>query len=298
MQKGSTITFAGDPLEAAINITATYVANVPSYDLVERQVPDPAQLNYYKQRLPFDVQLLLKGQLMQPVITFNIDLPEDKIYRMAPDQLELVRSKLNQIRLDTSELTKQVFAVLLLNRFISDDPFSSDASSGLAFTAKQSVSRFLGEQLNKFANDLVKGVDLSVDLAQSEDYTTGARRERTDLSINASKSLLNDRLKVTIGNDFELQGPQSSSGNQNTSYIPGNLAADYNLTTDGRYVLRAYRRAYDEGVLQGFVTETGLNFIFSMDYNRFSQLFQKRRPFAKTNQKTSDTTSKGSVGRK
>jgi hypothetical protein len=296
IQKGSTITFAGDPLAADVNITATYVANVPSYDLVERQVPDPAQLNYYKQRLSFDIQLLLKGEIMEPVITFNIELPENKVYRMAPDQLELVRSKLNQIRLDTSELTKQVFAVLLLNRFISDDPFSSDASSGLAFTAKQSVSRFLGEQLNKFANDLVKGVDLSVDLAQSEDYTTGARRERTDLSINASKSLLNDRLKVTIGNDFELQGPQTST-NQNTSYIPGNLAADYNLTTDGRYVLRAYRRAYDEGVLQGFVTETGLNFIFTMDYNRFSQLFTKRRPNA-NRQQTTDTTTRAKVGRK
>lgn len=298
IQNGSTITFAGDPLAAEVNITATYVANVPSYDLVERQVPDPAQLNYYKQRLPFNIQLLLNGEIMAPIITFNIDLPENKVYRMAPDQIELVRSKLNQVRLDTSELTKQVFAVLLLNRFISDDPLSSGASTGLAFTAKQSVSRFLGEQLNKFANDLVKGVDLSVDLAQSEDYTTGARRERTDLSINASKSLLNDRLKVTIGNDFELQGQQSSSGNQNTSYIPGNLAADYNLTTDGRYVLRAYRRAYDEGVLQGFVTETGLNFIFSMDYNRFSQLFRKRRPYNREGQQTTDTTAKGKVGRK
>jgi translocation and assembly module TamB len=300
IQDGSTITFTGEPLKADVNITAVYVANVPSYDLVERQVADPAQLNYYKQRLPFNIELLLKGQIMQPLITFNIDLPEDKVYRMAPDQLELVRSKINQIKLDTSELTKQVFAVLLLNRFVSDDPFSSDGGGGgLAFTAKQSVSRFLGEQLNKFASDLVKGVDLSIDLAQSEDYTTGARRERTDLSINASKSLLNDRLKVTIGNDFELQGAQSGNADQNTSYLPGNLAADYNLTTDGRYVVRAYRRAYDEGVLQGFVTETGLNFIVSMDYNKFKQLFRKRRTRqAEQKTTTEDTTAPKGVGMK
>ncbi|MBL7719330.1 MAG: translocation/assembly module TamB domain-containing protein [Flavipsychrobacter sp.] len=277
IQPGSTIVFAGDPLDADVNITAVYVANIASYDLVERQVPDPAQLNYYKQRLPFDIQLLLRGKIMQPAITFDIELPEDKVYRMTPDQLELVRSKLAQVRLDTSELTKQVFAVLLLNRFVSDDPFSSNSGGGLAYTAKQSVSRFLGEQLNKFASDLVKGIDISVDLAQSEDYTTGSKRDRTDLSVNASKSLLNDRLRVTIGNDFELQGPQSGNANQNTSYIPGNLAADYNLSTDGRYVVRAYRRAYDEGALQGFVTETGLNFIISMDYNRFAHLFRRNR---------------------
>ena len=275
IMEGSTILFAGDPLKAELNVTAIYTANIPSYDLVERQIPDPAQLNYYRQRLPFDVQLILKGEMMQPTITFNIDLPEDKVYRMAPDQLELVRSKLAQVRTDTSELTKQVFAVLLLNRFISDDPFSGTGAN-LEYTAKQSVSRFIGEQLNKFASDLVKGVELNVDLAQSEDYTTGSRRERTDLSLSASKSLLDDRLKITIGNDFELQGAQSSN-NRNTSYIPGNLAADYNLTTDGRYVVRAYRKSYDEGVLQGFITETGLNFIVSIDYNRFAQLFRKTR---------------------
>jgi hypothetical protein len=296
IQKGSMISLAGDPLDAKLDITAVYDANVPPYELVEKQVPDPAQLNYYKQRLPFQVQLILKGNLMKPDITFNIVLPENKIYRLSAEQIDLVQSKLSQMRTDTSELNKQVFALLILNRFVAEDPFSSGSGTDAAFVAKQSVGRFVSEQLNKLAGGLIKGIDLTLDLASSEDYTTGERRERTDLNVAASKRLLNDRLKVTVGNNFELEGPQTANTNQNTSYIPGNLAADYDLTPNGRYVVRAYRQEQDEGVLEGYVTETGLNFIVSLDYNKFRNIFRKhhrrKNTEGKDNTNKADTTGK------
>ena len=275
IKDGSNITFAGDPVKGTtMDVTAVYEANVPPYDLVQRQVPDQAALNYYKQRIPFNVDLHLKGPILQPGISFDLNLPENKVYPLASDQIELIQGKLSQIRTDTSELNKQVFAVLILNRFVSDDPFSSGASSSVGFTALQSVSTFIGEQLNQAANKLVKGVDFSVDLATTEDYTTGDLRQRTDLNVAASKRLLDDRLKLTIGNNFELEGPQTT--NQQSSYVPTNLAADYLLSADGRYTVRAYRKAYDEGVLEGYVTETGVNFIVSLDYNNLKNVLRKR----------------------
>ena len=58
--------------------------------------------------------------------------------------------------------------------------------------------------------------------------------------------------------------------------MPTNLAADYLLSADGRYTVRAYRKAYDEGVLEGYVTETGVNFIVSLDYNNLKNVLRKR----------------------
>ncbi|HTN17193.1 MAG TPA: translocation/assembly module TamB domain-containing protein, partial [Chitinophagaceae bacterium] len=277
IQKGSTITFAGDPLNAEMNVTAVYKANVAPYDLVERQVPDASQLIYYRQALPFNVQLMMQGPLLLPDLSFDIVLPENNTYRLSSDAVQLVQAKLSQLRTDTSELNKQVFALLILKRFITDDPFSSGSGGGAEFAAKQSVSRFLGEQLNQFANQLINGVDLAVDLASTEDYTTGQRRERTDLNVAASKRLFNDRLKVTIGNNFELEGPQTKNTDPNSSLIPGNLAVDYSLSADNRYMVRAYRQNQDQGVIQGFVTETGVNFIVSYDYNRFRNLFIRKK---------------------
>jgi len=119
-------------------------------------------------------------------------------------------------------------------------------------------------------------VDFSVNLAETEDYTSGSMQQRTDLNLAASKQLLNNRLKLTVGNDFELQGPQTN--NAPSSVVPTNLAADYLLTSDGKYSMRAYRKVYDEGVLEGFVTETGLDFIVNLNFNRFKDVFVKRKP--------------------
>lgn len=275
--KGSSILFAGDPIKnTRLDITAIYEARIPPYDLVQRQVTDRAQLNYYKQRIPFNVKLFMQGEVLSPHLSFDIAIPEDKPVKLAADQLDLVQSKLAQVRMDTSELNKQVFAVLVLNRFVSEEPFNSGTGSSAQFMAMQSVSTFLGEQLNRAANNVVKGIDFSVDLATTEDYTTGDLRQRTDLNLAASKQFLDDRLKLTVGNNFELEGPQTESRTQ-SAYVPTNLAADYMLTTDGKYILRAYRQAYDVGVLQGFVTETGLNFIVSLDYNKFKNAFSTTR---------------------
>jgi translocation and assembly module TamB len=275
--KGSSIKFAGDPVKnTELDITAVYEARIPPYDLVQRQVTDPAQLNFYKQRIPFDVKLFMQGAILSPHLSFDIAIPEGKPVRLAADQLDLVKGKLAQVRTDTSELNKQVFAVLVLNRFVSDEPFNSGSGSSAQFMAMQSVSTFLGEQLNRAANNVVKGVDFSVDLATTEDYTTGDLRQRTDLNLAASKQFLDERLKLTVGNNFELEGPQTSNRTQ-SAYVPTNLAADYMLTADGKYILRAYRQAYDVGVLQGFVTETGLNFIVSLDYNNLKNAFRPGR---------------------
>ncbi len=52
---------------------------------------------------------------------------------------------------------------------------------------------------------------------------------------------------------------------------------DYNLTKDGRYLIRAYRKNEYEGIIQGYVVETGLRFIMSVEYNKFKEIFQQRK---------------------
>ncbi|MBS1781219.1 MAG: translocation/assembly module TamB domain-containing protein [Bacteroidetes bacterium] len=277
IQNGSTITFTGDPLRAQVDITAVYTANVPPYDLVEKQVSDPAQLNYYKQRLPFDVQLKLNGPLMKPAIAFDVVLPEEKKYRVSSDVLTLVQGKLAEMRNNPSELNKQVFALLLLNRFVSDNPFESGAGGTSAeFIARQSASRFLSEQLNQYASQLINGFELNVDLESTEDYTTGEKRNQTNLNVSASKRLLNDRLTVTVGNDFGIEG-QNQNTNQNSTLVPGNLAADYQLTPDGRYMVRIYRRDELQDIVEGYVVETGVSFIVTVEYNKFKNLFISKK---------------------
>ena len=272
IKQGSKITWLGDPMKANMDLTAIYVANTSPETLVDQGggITSPE----YKQKLPFQVNLVLQGELLKPGISFDVTLPEDLNTNVSPTIVDQVRGQLSNLRGEPEQMNKQVFALLLLNRFVAENPFASSGGGGFnAGTAvRQSVSKVLSDQLNNLASDLIKGVDLNFDLASNEDYTTGQMENRTDLNVSLSKQLLSDRLKVTVGSNFELEGPQTSS-ERSSNNLAGNIALDYTLSKDGRYMARAYRKNEYAGELDGYIIETGLTFIIRFDYNQFRELF-------------------------
>ncbi len=278
IEKGSRIEWFGEPTAAEVDLTAIYIANTAPLDLVSDYISasNAAIRNTYLQNLPFQVLLNMDGELLKPAITFDIRLPTDKNYNVSSDIISNVDIRLTQLRQEPSELNKQVFSLLLLGRFVGENPFQS---SGEGFNAgayaRQSVSKLLTEQLNNLAGNLIAGVDLNFDVASSDDYTTGTRRNRTDLNVGLSKQLLSNRLTVSVGSNFALDGPQTA--NQQGSNLAGNVALSYQLSRDGRYMLRAYRRNEYFGVVDGYIVETGLRFIITLDYNKFMNLFRRRK---------------------
>ncbi|HEY1201021.1 MAG TPA: translocation/assembly module TamB domain-containing protein, partial [Niastella sp.] len=277
IQEGSKIVWNGEPTKADLTVTAIYKTKAAPMELVKNQVADQEEnsRNVYLQRLPFEVLLKLEGELLQPKVSFDIQLPEES-NEVSRGAATTINYRLTQLRQEPSELNKQVFALLLLNRFVGENPFESSAGGLTAEAfARQSASKLLTEQLNKLAGDLIQGVDLNFDVASFDDYSTGSAQTRTDLNVGLSKRLLNDRLTVSVGSNFELEGAQNT--NRNTSNIAGNVAVDYSLSQDRRYMLRAYRKNEYEGVIEGYVIETGVGFIITLDYNKFKNLFLSKK---------------------
>ncbi|MBZ4041334.1 translocation/assembly module TamB domain-containing protein [Flavobacterium hibisci] len=275
IQKGSSIIWNGEPTMATLNITAIYNVNTAPIDLLGNQLGGASQTvkNTYKQKIPFQTLLKMKGELLKPEITFDIILPDGN-YDVSADIVTASQAKLEQLRQEPAELNKQVFALLLLNRFIGENPFASESGGTNAESlARQSVSKILSQQLNDFAGELISGVQLEFDLESTEDYTTGSMENRTDLNVGVSKKLLDDRLKVTVGSSFAVEGKERA--NEESTNIAGDVALDYQLTKDGRYMLRAYRKNEYQVAVEGQVVETGIAFIITMSYNKFRELFHR-----------------------
>ncbi|MDA6069118.1 translocation/assembly module TamB [Flavobacterium sp. AC] len=275
IQKGSSITWNGEPTMASLNITAIYKVETAPIDLLGNQLGamSPTVKNTYKQKIPFQTLLKMNGELLKPEITFDIVLPDGN-YDVSSDIVTASQNKLEQLRQEPNELNKQVFALLLLNRFIGENPFASESGGTSAESlARQSVSKILSQQLNDLAGELISGVQLEFDLESTDDYTTGNRENRTDLNVGVSKKLLNDRLKVTVGSSFAVEGQERA--NEESTNIAGDVALDYQLTKDGRYMLRAYRKNEYQVAVEGQVVETGVAFIITMSYNKFRELFHR-----------------------
>ncbi|PRD57205.1 translocation/assembly module TamB [Sphingobacterium gobiense] len=269
-QKGSTITWNGDPLDARMDITAIYRNRFPTLELVQSQLGGESP-NLYKQRIPFDVKLILTGELFKPEINFDIDLDENNAI-VSQDVVSKVNIALANIRDDPAELNKQVFSLIALGRFMSANPFESlSGGGGAEAMARNTVSSFLSSQLNNLASDLIKGVELDFNLQSEEDYLTGNAQTRTDLNVGVSKMLFDDRLKITIGSNFEVEG--NTRPGEKASNIAGDISLDYQLSKDGRYFARVYRKNQYQATLQGQFVETGIGFIITMSYDKFKELF-------------------------
>jgi hypothetical protein len=305
-KKGSTITWNGEMMTADLNITAAYDINAAPIDLLENQLGG-RNSNYYKQKIPFEVNLILTGEMLKPNIAFDITL-QDVNTGVSQDVTSLVNTRLSQIRENESELNKQVFALIALGRFVAENPFASAAGGSVESMARNSVSELLSAQLNNLAGDLIAGVELNFDLQSTDDYSTGNLENRTDLNVGISKRLLNDRLKVTVGSNFEIEG--GGQPGRKPSNIAGDIAVEYQLSKDGRYFLRAFRKNDYEVTLQGQVVETGLGFNINMDYDKFKELFmnadrlqeyhkqieeEKRKELLKVSAPSSETENKSGI---
>jgi hypothetical protein len=269
---GSTITWNGDPLDAVISINARYAVRAAPYDLVAFQMSGltPTESGGYKQQYPFWVLLKLRGEILQPVISFEIQLPPDEKGILGG----AVNQKLTLLNEDVSALNKQVFALLVLGRFIQENPLHT-ASGGTSTLVRSTVGKFLSAQLNQLTSMVLPGFDVNFDIQSHEDYQSGQAEGRTQVEIGVKKQLFDERLSVQLGGSIDVEGERARQ-NQATD-IASDVQIEYRLTKDGRYRLKAFRHNQYEGAIEGQLVETGIGFVYVRDFNRWKNFFRRPR---------------------
>jgi translocation and assembly module TamB len=267
LEKGGTIIWSGDPLNAMMDLRAIYQVETSPMELVSNQidVTNQSEMNMYRQQLPFLVYLQIRGELLGPEISFLLDMPERERNAFGGN----IYAKILDINTRESDLNKQVFSLLVLKRFMSDNPFESQGGD-VETTARRSVSKLLTEQLNRLSQN-VKGVELSVDVKSYEDFSSGSAQGQTELQLGVSKTLLNDRLVVKVSGNVDVEGDASQQSGF-ADYI-GDLALEYKLTEDGRFRIVGFRNS-DYDMIDGELIETGAGLIYIKDYNALRELFK------------------------
>ncbi len=275
INKGSNITWSGDLLEATTNLTAVYKVKTDAEELIQDM---QSASGASKQKFDFEVDMMIKGELMKPAISFQIDMPEKE--QGAFDGI--VYTRLKQVNSIPSELNKQVMGLLALNSFIADNPFNSLVGSGGNFETEafSTAGRLLTQELNDFIGSVVKDVDIDVGLDIRDDYTTGSAQRKSDLKVGIAKSFANSRLNVYVGNTFALENQNQDQ--DLLSGLAGDVTLEYMLTSDGKYRIKGYRETQDDLTFNGTVIETGVSFVVVVEFNKFKNAFRIKKNKKKT----------------
>jgi len=267
---GGRIVWNGDLTDAQMDLQALYRIKTSASDLMSAQLSsaDESTVTRYRQELPFEVYMNIKGQLLKPSISFALDMPEQQ--RNALDGN--VYARIQQLNQNESDLNKQVFSLMVLNRFVPEGQSGSPGGgSAAANMARSSVSQLLSSQLNNLSAQYIKGVDLNMNLDSYTDYTTGMAQDRTQLNVNLRKNFLGDRLAVELGRQVDVQGSSQASND-----IIGDVSIEYKLSKDGSYRLRGFRRNQTEGLAEGPLIVTGMSLVLNKEFNGFDELLKKK----------------------
>ncbi len=270
IQSGSNIVWSGDMMQADIDITAIYTVRTNAMNLMAGQMSqDQDQSEAMRQQFPFLVYLKMRGNLEKPEISFELDLPNE--HQNALDGT--IKGRLNQINQNESELNKQVFALLILGNFIQENPFASAGGGNFSSTARSSASQILTQQLNKLSDRYIKGVDINFEVESFVDYEDGQEAGRTQLQMEVSRRFLDERIRVTVGGNIELE--DESHQERSASDIAGDVSIEYLITPEGNLRLKGFRTKTYGDIFDGEIVETGISVIFSRSYNHFRNLFKK-----------------------
>ncbi|CAD5253350.1 MULTISPECIES: translocation/assembly module TamB [unclassified Imperialibacter] len=272
MSSESTISWRGDPLDASLNVRAIYNVETSAAPLMAIYTSGESSslASKYQQTLPFLVYLNVSGQLLQPQLSFALDMPESDQGAIGGD----VYSRVQQLNSQESELNKQVFSLLVLNRFFPGSG-TDGSGGGVASIARGNVNKVLSGQLNNFSDKLVgkTGLDLNFGLDSYTDYEGETPEDRTQLDIDAQKKLFHDRLIVQVGSAVDIEGTAQTT--DDTTPVIGNVSLEYLLSEDGRYRLKGFRKNEYEGVIDGQLILTGISVMYNKEFNKFRELWRK-----------------------
>jgi translocation and assembly module TamB len=268
LKEGSNLQWNGELLNARTDITALYNVRTSRLPLIQATGATTQQSQQSSDIMPFIVNLHITGFLLQPEIDFSLSVPQSQ-------SDATIQAHLSQLNQDESELNKQVFSLLLFNSFMQTGATAErSVEYELSSTARTSVSRLLTQQINNFAQRHIKGFDVGVDVNSYHMGTGNTASGRTDVSLDVSKQLFNNRLSVKVGGDINVEGPERQT-EQDFNSIAGDVVVEYKLDRNGNYRLKGFNVTEYEDIIDGEVNKTGVSFIYNKDFYKIGNLFKK-----------------------
>ena len=259
--QGSSINWHGSPEDGDLNLKAVHTVESNSIGLIGNEIGENEK-SIYKRSLDYEVGINIGGTIEKPVVTFSLDLPQDdKVsYPVLANKLDRLRQPEYQ-----SELNKQVFGLLVLGGFLPET--GADVNSNVVATTalSNSVNSLLATQLNRFASQYIKGVNIDVGIQSFSDYSAPGGKTQTAMDFRVSKSVMNDRLSFEIGGDIDIN--QDQSGSNTGKNYRGDIAIIYDLTGNGDKQLKLFNNETYDIVYQE-IRNTGISVIFVREFSR------------------------------
>lgn len=242
VKKGGSISWDGNPLKAQLNLEAVYKTTANPSLLIDN--------SSFNKKVPVEVVIGIKGDLMSPEPDFNIDFPTVTSVLKSEIQTKLYDKEVRQT---------QALYLLSTGSFLSAEGMSqSDLSGSLFETATGLLGNVIKSEDEKFNLGInVVGADRRLG------KETDGRFEASISSKINERITFNGKLGVPFG------------GLNQTAFI-GNVELLWRVNDDGTLNLRFFNKENDINYIgQGIGYTQGAGITYEVDFDTFKELVQK-----------------------
>ncbi len=279
---GGTITWYGDPYGAQISLDATYEENTPVYNLIRDEIQllggdDSDAANAAKRPTKTIVTMHLKGDLMTPSISFNVDFPN-----IANEIKSVTENKLRLLRQDQSELNRQVFGLVVVGSFlppggdfIQNKDYVASAFNTLTQVLSNQFSNYLTGLASEWFGTSVSSIDFNIaydeyqNSLRAPDNSSSINQTGRELQIRLTSGFANDRVTVQVGSQFGLGRPSTTVQN---GFLGEDVTVEIQLTQNRQWRLKVYQRTEPDIVGGQRRARYGFGLSFRKEYDSFDEM--------------------------
>ena len=253
IERGSTIQWTGDPLDARLNIDAIYRLKASLKPLLEGYISQDSH-SIPSRAVPVECIIHLKDQLTRPTVTFDVSV----------DNTDSSIQSIVANALSTPERRSQQFLYLLVaNSFLSDS--STDASllgaSSAAVTGFELLSNQLSNWLSTESSNIVLRYRPKTEQMMSDEVDFGF-----------SKGLFDNRLLIELEGNYLVDKSQVVNAN---SSLTGEAYVTWLIDQAGTLRLKGFTHTIDRFDENQGLQETGIGIYFKEDFDNAKDLRQR-----------------------
>jgi hypothetical protein len=264
LSKGSVIRWNGDPYKAIVDADALYKANASVAPFFPGDTTTPA----YNRAYPVNVIMHLDSLLMNPSISFDIDLPTAE---------RSIQETVNAYTQSELEMNKQVLALMVLNSFITpqESPTGgSDPALG-GVVGSTVLSNFVSSQLSNWLSQISDDFNVAMIYRPNDDLN------EQELKLYLGTQLYNNR--ITIDGNVGVVNQQQGTTTANNGQFVGDVNVEYRVTDDGKVRFRAFNRTNDNSVVNaGALYTQGVGVFYREDFDDFGDLMERYKAYLKS----------------
>lgn len=254
INQGSKIIWDGGPYDAIIDLTATYKLKASLYDLVQGTADDNSDL---KRRVPVNCNIILTNKLTNPDIRFDIEIPSSQNFS---------QYTFDQYVNTQEEMNRQVFSLLLANKFYSPQDASSQTANQSTGYLGTTASELLSNQLSSLFSQNDRNIGVGVNYRPGDEVTN----EEYELSL--STGVLNN--KILLSGNIGYGRDASANSNGDGSLI-GDFDVEVKLNKQGSIRAKAYTHSNNDVIYETSPTTQGVGISFQEEFNTFRELMRK-----------------------